>query len=87
MTSKRVISKLCKKKCKFVLYPRFLKGKLAISEFDYNPDERSFDFVEAQTESKVNTQNIVILSPSSPEFDQLNSRFFKTKSSFSLITE
>jgi hypothetical protein len=65
----------------------FSKGKLAISEFDYNPDERSFDFVEAQTESKVNTQNIVILSPSSPEFDQLNSRFFKTKSSFSLITE
>ena len=65
----------------------FSNRKLTISEFDYEPDQRSFDFVETQSESKVNTQNIVVLSPSTPEFDQLNSRFFKEKSSFSLITE
>ncbi len=65
----------------------FSNGKLTISEFDYNPDQRSFEFVQAQNESKINTQNIVVLSPSILEFEQLNSRFFKEKSSFLLITE
>lgn len=65
----------------------FSRGKLTISEFDYSPDQRPFDFVESQSESKVDAQNIVVLSPSALEFDQLNSRFFKQKSSFSLITE
>jgi len=65
----------------------FSRGKLTISEFDYSPDQRPFDFVESQSESKVDAQNIVVLSPSTLEFDQLNSRFFKQKSSFSLITE
>ena len=65
----------------------FSNGELTISEFDYDPSEQEFGFVQTQSESKINAQNIVVLSPSKPEFDQLNSRFFKETSSFSLITE
>ena len=65
----------------------FSKGKMTISEFDYEPSKRSFDFIASQTESKVSSQNIVVLSPSQTEFDQLSSQFFKETSTFSLITE
>ena len=65
----------------------FSNGELTISEFDYDPNQRSFDFVQAQSETKVNAQNIVVLSPSKTEFDQLNSRFFKEKSTLSIIPE
>ncbi|PHR35481.1 MAG: hypothetical protein COA38_02150 [Fluviicola sp.] len=65
----------------------FSNGELTISEFDYDPSEQAFDFVQTQSESKINMQNVVVLSPSKLEFDQLNSRFFKETSSFSLITE
>lgn len=65
----------------------FSKGKMTISEFDYEPSKRSFDFIASQTESNVDAQTIVVLSPSQPEFDQLAAQFFKETSSFSLITE
>lgn len=65
----------------------FSKGKLTVSEFDYEPDQRSFNFIESQSETKVETQNIIVLSPSNLEFDQLNARYFIEKSTFSLITE
>ena len=66
----------------------FANSGLTISEFDYDPAEKSFDFIKSQSESTLNTQNIVVLSPSVPEFNQLNStQFFVESSSFSRITE
>jgi hypothetical protein len=65
----------------------FENGKLTVSEFDYDPSEQAFDFVQTQSESNIDSQNVVVLSPSKPEFDQLNLQFFKETSSFSLITE
>lgn len=65
----------------------FSKGKMTLSEFDYEPADRSFDFIASQSETTVEAQTIVVLSPSSTEFDQLNTHFFKEANSFSLITE
>ena len=65
----------------------FSKGKLAVSEFDYEPDEQPFGFIALQSSTTVDLQNIVVLSPSDSEFTQLNSRFFVEKNTFSLITE
>jgi hypothetical protein len=65
----------------------FSKGSLTVSEFDYEPDQRQFSFIETQNETKENAQNIIVLSPSNLEFDQLNSRYFVERSTFSLITD
>ena len=65
----------------------FSNGKLTVSEFDYEPDQRSFSFIESQSETKVDAQNIIVLSPSVLEFDKLNSRYFVETSTFSLITD
>lgn len=65
----------------------FSNGKLTVSDFDYEPDQRTFGFIETQSETKENAQNIIVLSPSDHEFDQLNSRYFIERSTFSLITD
>lgn len=65
----------------------FANGKMTVSEFDYEPDQRSFSFIEAQSETKENAQNIIVLSPSSIEFDELSSQHFVERSTFSLITD
>ena len=64
----------------------FTQGSFTVSELDYEPDQRQFSFIETQNETTVDTQNIILLSPSDNEFDQLNSRYFVKKSTFSLIT-
>jgi hypothetical protein len=65
----------------------FSNGKLTVSEFDYEPDQRSFSFIETQSETKENAQNIIVLSPSNLEFNQLSSGYFVEKSTFSLVTD
>ncbi|MFK7786003.1 MAG: hypothetical protein AB8B56_12845 [Crocinitomicaceae bacterium] len=65
----------------------FSKGNLTVSEFDYEPEQRQFSFIETQNETEENAQNIIVLSPSNLEFDQLNSRYFVERSTFSLITD
>jgi len=66
----------------------FSRGKLTVSEFDYEPDERSFDFIQEQNETQVDAQNIILLSPTNQEFNQLNTtRFFVETNTFSLITD
>ena len=65
----------------------FSNGKLTVSEFDYEPDQRSFNFIETQSETIIDAQNVIVLSPTQPEFDQLNSKHFVEQNTFSLITE
>lgn len=65
----------------------FSKGSLTVSDFDYEPDQRQFSFIETQNETKVAAQNVIVLSPSNLEFDQLSSRYFIKRSTFSLITD
>ncbi|MDB0037763.1 hypothetical protein N9F08_00195 [bacterium] len=65
----------------------FSNSELTISEFDYDPAKQSFSFIETQTESNQNSQNIVLLSPSAIEFNQLNSTsYFVERKTFSKTT-
>jgi hypothetical protein len=65
----------------------FSNGKMTMSDFDYEPDQNAFSFIESQHKTTENTQTIVVLSPTQEEFDQLTSKFFVERSTFSLITE
>lgn len=66
----------------------FSNGKMTVCDFDYDPSERSFNFIETQSESNSGQQSIIVLSPSQLEFDQLNSaRYFVERSSFSRVSE
>ncbi|NVK64567.1 MAG: hypothetical protein HWE22_08260 [Flavobacteriales bacterium] len=65
----------------------FSNGKMTMSDFDYEPDQNAFSFIESQRKTTENSQNIIVLSPTQEEFDQLSSKFFVERSTFSLITE
>ena len=65
----------------------FINNKLSVSDFDYDPGERAFSFISAQNESNLNQQNVIVLSPSQLEFQQLNStKYFVERTAFSRIT-
>lgn len=66
----------------------FSAKEMTVSEFDYDPATRNFEFIEKQSESIHQQQTIIVLSPSLPEFNQLNSAaYFIERSSFLRITE
>lgn len=61
---------------------------MTISEFDYDPEKREFEFIEKQSESTQQQQTVIVLSPSPVEFNQLNSAaYFIERSAFLRITE
>ncbi len=65
----------------------FSNSKLTISEFDYDPAKRAFNFIETKSESNLETQNVVVLTPTDSEFNQLNSTsYFVDRRTFSRIT-
>ncbi len=61
---------------------------MSISEFDYDPEKREFEFIEKQSESTQQQQTVIVLSPSPVEFNQLNSAtYFVERSAFLRIKE
>lgn len=65
----------------------FSNGKMTMSDFDYDPSKSAFTFIENQRKTTENAQNIVVLSPTQEEFNQISSNNFVERSTFSLITE
>lgn len=61
----------------------FSASGLTFKEFEYDPNSSTFPFIEEQSKLKIANQQLVILSPTPQEFQQLNSElYFKSQDSF-----
>lgn len=62
----------------------FNRGKMTIKEFDYDPEQLQFAFVSQQKQLTTDNQQLIILTPNSEEFNQLNTPiFFVPQATFS----